>query len=108
MSVKTIEKVKEIERQAEALERDYEQQLLELKKSNEIEVSQLEDTLASELATFKAQETEKLTEKLQQLKATNQKEAEEQLVELERVFYDKKEELVQAVVKEVMRKYGNS
>ena len=108
MSVKTIEKVKEIERQAEALERDYDRELLELKKVTETKAEQMQELLASELATFKEKETEKFEKKLQILKEANQQELEEQLQQLESVFDHKKEELVNAVVKEVMRKYGNS
>ncbi|HHU19416.1 MAG TPA: hypothetical protein GXZ58_04105 [Bacilli bacterium] len=108
MSVKTIEKVKEIERQAEALERDYDRQLLELKKETATKIEQMKETLASEVATFNEKEIEKLDKKLQILKKSNQQELEEQLNQLESVFDNKKQELVNAVVKEVMRKYGNS
>ena len=68
----------------------------------------MKETLASEVATFNEKETEKLDKKLQILKESNQQELEEQLNQLESVFDNKKQELVNAVVKEVMRKYGNS
>ncbi|WP_440895556.1 hypothetical protein ACS127_13480 [Amphibacillus sp. Q70] len=108
MSVNTIEKVKEIERQAEELERDYEKQLLELKDSTEKTIADMQKKLDSEVEKFKEKETAIKEDKVQSLKNSYQKEEQQQLDQLEINFTEKKEELVNKVVEEVMRKYGNS
>ncbi|NMB18945.1 MAG: hypothetical protein GX984_05770 [Erysipelothrix sp.] len=108
MSIKTIEKVKEIERQAEALERDYESQLQDLKEATETKITQLKETYESEIEKFKELEQEHLENKVKNLHTIIQKELVEQTVHLESQFKFKQQELVNEVVKEVMRRYGNS
>lgn len=108
MSIKTIEKVKEIERQAEALEREYDNQLQDLKKATASKIAQLEEAYQTEINKFKALELEKLEDKLQTLQNTIQQEEVEQIKQLESRFSKKEQELVEEVVKEVMRRYGNS
>lgn len=108
MSVNTIEKVKEIERQAEELERDYENQLLELKENTENTIADMQKKLDSEVEKFREKETAIKEDKVQSLKNSYQKEEQQQLAQLEASFTEKKDQLVNAVVEEVMRKYGNS
>lgn len=108
MSVKTIEKVKNIEREAKEVEHEYERKLLELKESTEQNIAEMKKVVEANIATFKQDQTEEKEIRLTAVKEKNQKNEQNQLEHLEVQFKQNKDQLVNAVVEEVMSKYGNS
>ncbi|WP_067836223.1 hypothetical protein [Amphibacillus sediminis] len=108
MSLKTIDEVKKIERQAEELERDYQEKLQKMEKETQEKLIELQQQVDRAVEAFTEKEAALKEEKLQALAANYAQKQETELQQLEANFADKKDQLVNAVIEEVMKKYGNS
>lgn len=108
MSADTIGKVKEIERHAVEIIKGYDLKLQKIKDETEKTVTELENEKENQVKVFKNEQTEKGNNEFNALKNTYEQNEKEQLDELKATFNNKKDQLVDAVVEEVMRKYGNS
>ena len=96
-----FDEVKKIEQEAADLELDYQNKLRKLEQNTQDKIGEMKRNIEKELATFQSEELAKKSEQLAILKNAS---AESEKSEIEKA---KEEELVNAVIGEVMRKYGN-
>ncbi|CZR05348.1 hypothetical protein [Trichococcus ilyis] len=102
-----FDEVKKIEQEATDLELDYQNKLHKLEQNTQDKIGEMKRNIEKELANFQADE---LAKKSEQLTILKQRSAESEKTEIEKLktrFAAKEEELVNAVIEEVMRKYGN-
>jgi len=108
MRVNTIDEVKNIEREAETLERDYKDKLKQMEVETDERIKEMKEKVEADLAQFTQQQASKKEDKLEKLKASINDEQQKDIDQLETNFKAKEAELVNAVIEEVMRTYGNS
>ncbi|MCZ0701980.1 F0F1-type ATP synthase membrane subunit b/b' [Natronobacillus azotifigens] len=108
MGLQTIDEVREIERQAESLAVEYQEKIDKLEQTTQAQIAEMQKNVETEIKNFTDEEEQKKEAKLAEVRSTYRKQEEEDIAELQTVFASKKDLLVDKVIEEVMRKYGNS
>ena len=103
-----IDEVKKIERDAVNLEVDYQNKLHKLEQNTQDKIAEMKRNIEKELATFQSDEMAKKKEQLAVLKKESSENEAQEIAKLQARFAARKDDLVNAVIEEVMRKYGNS
>ena len=102
-----FDEVKKIEQEASDLELDYQNKLRKLEQNTQDKIGEMKRNIEKELATFQSEELAKKSEQLAILKNASAESEKSEIEKLQTRFKAKEEELVNAVIGEVMRKYGN-
>ncbi len=103
-----IDEVKKIEQDADNLEMDYQNKLHKLEQNTQDKIAEMKRNIEKELATFQSDEMAKKKEQLDVLKKESSENEAQEIAKLQARFAARKDDLVNAVIEEVMRKYGNS
>lgn len=103
-----IDEVMKIERDADNLEMDYQNKLHKLEQNTQDKIAEMKRNIEKELATFQSDEMAKKKEQLDVLKKESSENEAQEIAKLQARFAARKDDLVNAVIEEVMRKYGNS
>lgn len=103
-----IDEVKKIERDADDLELDYQNKLHKLEQNTQDKIAEMKRNIEKELANFQSGEMAKKEEQLAVLKKESSENEMQEITKLQARFAARKDDLVNAVIEEVMRKYGNS
>ena len=99
--------VKKIEQEATDLVLDYQNKQSKLEQNAQDKIGEMKRNIEKELATFQSEELAKKSEQLAILKNASAESEKSEIEKLQTRFKAKEEELVNAVIGEVMRKYGN-
>ena len=102
-----FDEVKKIEQEAADLELDYQNKLRKLEQNTQDKIGEMKRNIEKELATFQSEELAKKSEQLAILKNASAESEKSEIEKLQTRFKAIEEELVNAVIGEVMRKYGN-
>lgn len=102
-----FDEVKKIEQEATDLELDYQNKLRKLEQNTQDKISEMKRNIEKELANFQSEELAKKSEQLAILKHASAESERSEIEKLQTRYAAKEEELVNAVIEEVMRKYGN-
>lgn len=103
-----IDEVKKIERDADDLAVDYQNKLHKLEKNTQDKIAEMRRNIEKELATFQSDEMAKKKEQLAVLQKESSEHEAQEIAKLQARFAARKDDLINAVLEEVMRKYGNS
>ena len=102
-----FDEVKKIEQEAADLELDYQNKLRKPAQNTPDKIGEMKRNIEKELATFQSEELAKKSEQLAILKNASAESEKSEIEKLQTRFKAKEEELGNAVIGEVMRKYGN-
>lgn len=102
-----FDEVKKIEQEATDLELDYQNKLRKLERNTQDKIGEMKRNIEKELAAFQSEELAKKSEQLTILKNASAESEKSEIEKLQTRFAAKEAELVNAVIEEVMRKYGN-
>lgn len=108
MSANTIDQVQQIEREALELEREFDDKLKQMEKETEQTIAEMKEKVETDLSSFTQEKALEKDTKIETLKALIAKEQEEAINDLATNFKKKEDQLVNAVIEEVMRTYGDS
>lgn len=103
-----ISEVKKIEEEAKLLEKSYDEKLLEMDRNADSRISEMRENIESDLEDFQMVEKQSREKKLDEMRATLLAETNQEKESLHNLFRSKKNELVDIVIEEVMKQYGNS
>lgn len=106
--MKTIEEVKKIEQQARDLERMYEQKLKEMEKNTDSRIAEMKKNIEEDIQVFQREHEEQKQQQLNILKEMLQDEEKQESTKLLNGYEVKVAELVDIVIEEVKKQYGNS
>ena len=102
-----FDEVKKVEQEATDLELDYQNKLRKLEQNTQDKIGEMKRNIEKELAHFQTEELAKKSEQLAILKRSSAESEKSEIEKLQTRFAAKEEYLVNAVIEEVMRKYGN-
>ena len=104
----TIEKVKKIEEEAKQLEKSFDDKVIEMEKNTEMKISEIKATIEQDLAEFQNKQDEERNKKLSELEEQLAEETAQEIQYLQKVYEKNGDKLVDVVIEEVIKQYGNS
>lgn len=103
-----IQEVKKIEQEARELEAQYDQKLVEMEENTDSKIAEMKNNIDKDIQIFHKEQEEIKHQKLEQMHASLQAEEKMEKDSLLHLFENKHTELVDIVVEEVKKQYGNS
>lgn len=104
----TIDEVKKIEASAKELEASYNQKILEMEKNAESQVAEMKDHIEQDLQDYQQSEEDANKETLAKRREKLEQETTQEITALKQLYNDHKDRLVNIVIEEVIKQYGNS
>lgn len=103
-----IAEVKKIEKEALDLEKHYEDKLLEMDRSTDSKIIEMKETIEADLKHYKEEQQRNREEKIAFMKESLLTETEAEKNALSLASEKKHDKLVDIVIEEVIKQYGNS
>lgn len=103
-----IAEVKKIEQEARALEKQYEEKIVDMEKNTDSRIAEMKRNIEADLQAFQAEQDTLKNNKLEAMKEVLDSEESTEKAKLIDDYKERFAELVDIVVEEVIKQYGNS
>ena len=104
----TIDEVRDIEKRAEELESSFNQKLSEMKDTADAKILAMKQDIDKDVDDYRKEQLEINTVKLEEIKGKLDRETIVEVDSLKEQYKSSKDKLVDIVIEEVMKQYGNS
>lgn len=103
----TIEEVRMIEKRAKDLENAYSQKVSDMDKNAQVKIAEMRANIERDLTEYQNELDKNRDEKLQILKSQLEEETDQEISMLQQKYESNQKKLVDIVIEEVMKQYGN-
>ena len=108
IKMNTIDEVRDIEKRAEELESSFNQKLSEMKDTADAKILAMKQDIDKDVDDYRKEQLEINTVKLAEIKGKLDRETIVEVDSLKEQYKSSKDKLVDIVIEEVMKQYGNS
>ena len=108
IKMNTIDEVRDIEKRAEELESSFNQKLSEMKDTADAKILAMKQDIDKDVDDYRKEQLEINTVKLEEIKGKLDRETIVEVDSLKEQYKSSKDKLVDIVIEEVMKQYGNS
>lgn len=104
----TIDEVRNIEKRAEELEISFKQKISEMEKNADSKVQEMKQDIDKDINDYHEEQLESNRKKLIGIKEKLDQETTQEIDSIKKQYRSSKDKLVNIVIEEVMKQYGNS
>lgn len=108
IKMNTIDEVRDIEKRAEELESSFNQKISEMKNTSDAKILAMKQDIDKDVEGYRKEQLEINTVKLAEIKGKLDRETIVEVDSLKEQYKSSKDKLVDIVIEEVMKQYGNS
>lgn len=108
MVMNTLDEVNKIEQAARDLEAFYQEKVTHLLKQSEQKISEMKEQIDLNIKDYQEEQLVLKNKKISESAQLLEDQEEKEVVYLKQQYLSKKEQLVDRVIEEVMKQYGNS
>lgn len=104
----TLDEVNKIEQAARDLEASYQEKITDILKQTEQKISEMKEQIDLNIKDYQEEQLVLKNKKISESAQLLEDQEEKEIVYLKQQYLSKKEQLVDRVIEEVMKQYGNS
>jgi V/A-type H+/Na+-transporting ATPase subunit G/H len=108
MVMNTLDEVNKIEQAARDLEASYQEKITDILKQTEQKISEMKEQIDLNIKDYQEEQLVLKNKKISESAQLLEDQEEKEIVYLKQQYLSKKEQLVDRVIEEVMKQYGNS
>ncbi len=108
MVMNTLDEVNKIEQAARDLEASYQEKITDILKQTEQKISEMKEQIDLNIKDYQEEQLVLKNKKISESAQLLEDQEEKEVVYLKQQYLSKKEQLVDRVIEEVMKQYGNS
>lgn len=108
MVMNTLDEVNKIEQAARDLEASYQEKITDILKQTEQKISEMKEQIDLNIKDYQEEQLVLKNKKISESAQLLEDQEEKEIVDLNQQYLSKKDQLVDRVIEEVMKQYGNS
>lgn len=108
MKIDTIDEVRNIEKRAEEMEISFKRKISEMEMNADSKTKEMKWDIDKDVEDYQKEQLELNREKLEEIKKNLTQETISEIESLKKQYNSSKDKLVNIVIEEVMKQYGNS